>query len=66
MNPVVRLRLYFSMVWVFLDVHCVGPILAVLLYWFVLVQEFKRNQRGTNGGKDYPEEMLLEIYKNIK
>ena len=30
------------------------------------MQDFKRNQRGTNGGKDYPEEMLFEIYKNIK
>ncbi|XP_065181030.1 Golgi-specific brefeldin A-resistance guanine nucleotide exchange factor 1-like [Sycon ciliatum] len=29
-------------------------------------QDFKRNQRGTNGGKNYPDEMLMEIYKNIK
>jgi brefeldin A-resistance guanine nucleotide exchange factor 1 len=29
-------------------------------------QEFIRNNRGINGGKDLPADMLSEIYHNIK
>ena len=33
---------------------------------FLLLQEYKKNLRQTNGGEDFPAELLEEIYDNIR
>ena len=34
--------------------------------YFLLLQEFKKNVKGVNGGSDFDQDMLEEVYQAIR
>ena len=37
-----------------------------LMMTFFIVQDFKKNVKGVNGGKDFDQDMLTEIFQTIR
>ena len=49
-----------------LDLQLLLLLLLVNLSSHFHLQEFKRNQRLTNGGQDFPEHLLESVYHSVK